>query len=48
MGRAFSLPKLSLRPCLAIAVIIYLPFLIPNNRLVAPINSLELTDANSR
>src|SRR3989339_837826 len=46
MDRAFSLPKLSLKPCLVIVIIFYLIFLIPNSTLANVTGSLELTDAS--
>src|SRR3990167_5606089 len=46
MGRAFSLPKLSLRPCLAMAIITFLLLLIPNSALSAVTGTLKLTDAS--
>ena len=46
MGRAVSLPKLSLRPCLAMAIITFLLLLTPNSTLAAVTGSLKLTDAS--
>jgi len=47
MGRAVSLPKLSLRPCLAIAIVFYLLLLISNSAL-ATVTGAVLTEIEKK